>query len=98
MYEFAEIEIMATRIKAGLICRVYLFGSYAWGSPDEDSDVDLAVIVPDDSQIKKPDIVAARLSMHGLIPIDVIWLRESTLAKGLEGSLSFEIRTKGVEI
>ena len=25
---------------------IYLFGSHAWGSPSEDSDVDLMVIVP----------------------------------------------------
>ncbi len=25
---------------------IYLFGSYAWGTPNEDSDVDLMVIVP----------------------------------------------------
>lgn len=27
--------------------QIYLFGSYAWGTPNEDSDVDLMVIVPD---------------------------------------------------
>ncbi|MBE0611332.1 MAG: HEPN domain-containing protein [Dehalococcoidia bacterium] len=26
---------------------IYLFGSYAWGTPDEESDVDLMVVVPE---------------------------------------------------
>ena len=29
---------------------IYLFGSHAWGRPDEDSDVDLMVIVPDSDE------------------------------------------------
>ena len=30
--------------------RIILFGSYAWGSPDEGSDLDLLVIVPHSDQ------------------------------------------------
>jgi predicted nucleotidyltransferase len=30
--------------------KIILFGSYAWGEPNEDSDVDLFVIVPDSSE------------------------------------------------
>ena len=26
--------------------QIYIFGSYAWGMPDEDSDLDLMIIVP----------------------------------------------------
>jgi predicted nucleotidyltransferase len=29
--------------------RIYLFGSYAYGQPHENSDLDLYVVVPDDS-------------------------------------------------
>ena len=29
---------------------IYLFGSYAWGHPDEESDVDLLIIVDDSDQ------------------------------------------------
>ena len=29
---------------------IYLFGSHAWGTPNEDSDVDLMVIVPDSGE------------------------------------------------
>ena len=28
---------------------IYLFGSYAYGTPNEDSDIDIYVVVPDDT-------------------------------------------------
>lgn len=28
---------------------IYLFGSYAWGTPDEDSDLDLLIIIAESS-------------------------------------------------
>ena len=98
MYELEQIKQMAGRIKAGMPCRVLVFGSYAWGRPNACSDVDLAVIVTDDFPVKNPARIASKLSQHGLIPIDVISLRESTLANAMSGSLSYEIRTKGVEL
>lgn len=30
--------------------QIWLFGSHAWGTPDDDSDVDLMVIVPDSKE------------------------------------------------
>lgn len=35
--------------------QIWLFGSHAWGTPDEDSDVDLMVVVPssDERSIKR---------------------------------------------
>ena len=30
--------------------RIYLFGSYAYGSPTEDSDIDIFVVMPDDAK------------------------------------------------
>jgi len=29
---------------------IYLFGSYAYGTPDKDSDLDIYVVVPDDAE------------------------------------------------
>jgi predicted nucleotidyltransferase len=47
MYSQNDIAQMASRIKAGLSCRVFVFGSSAWGRPNACSDVDLAVVVPE---------------------------------------------------
>ena len=98
MYSLYDIQQMASRIKDGLQCRVFVFGSYGWGRPNACSDVDLAVVLPDNHAIAYPARVAARLSQHGLIPIDVIALKESTLASAESGTLSYEIRTRGVEL
>ncbi|MBI2749381.1 MAG: nucleotidyltransferase domain-containing protein [Burkholderiales bacterium] len=98
MYSHADIQQMVDRIKSGLQCRVYVFGSYGWGRPNACSDVDLAIVLPDDHAARYPARVAARLSQHGMIPIDVIALKESTLANAKVGSLSYEIRTRGVEL
>ena len=41
---------------------IYLFGSYAWGCPTEDSDLDLLIIVDDSKEKRhkrgKPGIIA----------------------------------------
>ncbi len=98
MYSLYDIQQMVSRIKDGMPCRVFVFGSYGWGRPNACSDVDFAVVLPDDYAVPHPARVAARLSQHGLIPIDVIALTESTLASAESGSLSYEIRTRGVEL
>jgi len=40
MFTIEDTTVMAGRIKAGMNCRVFLFGSYAWGRPNACSDVD----------------------------------------------------------
>ena len=98
MHSRHDIQQMASRIEDGLQCRVFIYGSYGWGRPNACSDVDLAVVLPDNHVIAHPARVAARLSRHGLIPIDVIALKESTLASAELGSLSYEIRARGLEL
>ncbi len=38
-------EVTQRLVKTHSPVAIYLFGSYAWGSPNEDSDLDVAVIV-----------------------------------------------------
>jgi predicted nucleotidyltransferase len=45
-----EIESIVSVIKNTVDCdKIYLFGSYAYGEPNEDSDLDFYVVVPDNS-------------------------------------------------
>lgn len=44
-------EIKNRLVKAYNPISIYLFGSYAWGTPDEESDLDLLIIV-DKSELK----------------------------------------------
>ncbi len=62
------------RIRAAVNAeKIILFGSRAWGTPDEFSDLDLFVVVP---QSTEPSYRRARMiyrSLHGIgIPVDVI--------------------------
>jgi len=55
---------------------VYLFGSYAWGKPDEDSDLDL-LIVKETSARRIDREVEAAMCFDGparRLPVDVIVL------------------------
>ena len=46
MITHALIEEAKNRlIKAYKPCEIYIFGSYAWGEPDDESDLDLLIVV-----------------------------------------------------
>lgn len=70
----ARIREITARIVAALAPeRVLLFGSYAWGSPHEQSDLDLYIIVPD--QTEPPYRLARRAyqALHGVkMPVDLV--------------------------
>jgi len=52
---------------------IYLFGSYAWGKPNEDSDMDLMVIVPQSREKPIQRAVRAQRSLLGVkAAVDVL--------------------------
>ncbi|OGO43414.1 MAG: DNA polymerase III subunit beta [Chloroflexi bacterium RBG_16_57_9] len=53
--------------------QIILFGSHAWGTPDEDSDVDLLVIVTEsDAPPAQRATRAYRTLREMLVPLDVL--------------------------
>jgi predicted nucleotidyltransferase len=59
-----------TKIIAGSIPieAIYLFGSYAYGAPEEDSDIDLYLVFKDDMQMREYEaLAAARKLMFGIL-------------------------------
>jgi predicted nucleotidyltransferase len=51
--------------------RIILFGSYAYGTPDEGSDVDLLVVLPFEGKpYRKAAEIAA--SVHAGFPLDIL--------------------------
>jgi uncharacterized protein len=53
--------------------QVILFGSYAWGTPSEDSDLDLLVIVPQSDARPSRRAMRAHRCLRGLLaPMDVL--------------------------
>ena len=76
--------------------RVVLFGSYAYGTPSEDSDIDLLVVMPREGD--DPHLAAnIRLALPSQYSIDVLVHSQRRLRERLrqkDGFLS-EIMTKG---
>jgi predicted nucleotidyltransferase len=53
--------------------RIYLFGSYAWGKPNADSDMDLLVIIEKSREKPIQRAVRAQRSLRGVkVPVDVL--------------------------
>jgi predicted nucleotidyltransferase len=52
--------------------KIILFGSYARGKPDADSDLDLLVIVPKARHLRQESIRVRRALRGLLVPVDVI--------------------------
>ena len=79
--------------------QIYLFGSFAYGQPNEDSDYDLYVVLPDDGP--RPMEAIAQIS-HAVYPwhtrpVDIVANHESTFLYRRTGvTLQREIYRKGV--
>src|SRR5713101_6327063 len=54
--------------------QIILFGSHAWGTPNEDSDIDLLVIVPESKETPYQRAVRAyrALPEDRIVPTDVL--------------------------
>lgn len=70
--------------------QIILFGSYAYGEPNEDSDIDLLVIV---SQSDEPRYRRARIAckaLHGIaMPTDVLVMTREEVQRKLNVRSSF---------
>ncbi|MEQ1751792.1 MAG: nucleotidyltransferase domain-containing protein [Prosthecobacter sp.] len=78
--------------------QVWLFGSYAWGEPTEDSDLDLFVVVSnsDDNSVGRAQ--SAHRALSGLdLPKDVIVKTRAEVdrVKLLKPTLTFKILNEG---
>jgi predicted nucleotidyltransferase len=75
--------------------RIILFGSFAYGTPHPDSDVDLLVVMPARSQASQAYKI--RLALAAPFPMDLIVRTPETLKWRLEEGDSFlrEIVSKG---
>ncbi len=77
--------------------KIILFGSYATGNPNEDSDLDLFVIK--DTDLPRPQrTVQVRKMLYGsMIPIDLIVFTPKEIDESKENKFSFvyEVLTTG---
>ena len=76
--------------------KIILFGSYAYGTPHDDSDVDILVVMPARSQLS----MAARIenAIDPPFPLDIIVRTPKQMKWRLEEHESFltEITTRGI--
>ena len=82
-------------------CQIYLFGSYAWGQPNEDSDVDLFVIVSDSAESCLERGLRARTCLQDLrIAKDILVKTQAEVnwASRVYASLESEILGCGVKL
>ena len=79
--------------------KVILFGSYAYGKPTENSDVDLLVVMETEGN---PLHTAARISasVDHPFPLDILVIKPSDLVTALEEKNIFEteVMAKGVPL
>ncbi len=93
------LEEMTRRLVAELQPeQIILFGSHAWGKPDEDSDVDLLVIVPGSDDKPTGRAMRAYRCLRGLlVPADILVKTRSEVERfrRVYASLESEILERG---
>lgn len=80
---------------------IYLFGSYAWGKPTEDSDLDLLIIVDQSDQNEYQRAVAGHHALWGLgIPKDLLVYTKTEFDQEAQDvtSLCHKISQQGVKV
>ncbi len=81
--------------------QIYLFGSHAWGQPNEDSDVDLFVIVPESDQSPLERGLRARRCLRDLhIAKDLLVQTQDEVDRvsRVYASLESEILERGIKL
>ena len=79
-----EINAITETIKETVDCeKIYLFGSYVYGEPHKNSDLDFYVVIPDDADrpIEVMQQIQVNLGRKKItIPIDIIATRSGRFA------------------
>lgn len=93
-----KAEIVETITSSVNPLKIYLFGSYAYGNPDAESDLDLAIILPTVSSRHKESAKLYKLLSGIELPKDIIVssLEEFDFYKHEAGSVFKTINEKGV--
>ena len=81
---------------------IYLFGSYATGTPNKDSDLDLYVVFKDEMPMRELDAITAihmAISPAKNKPIDILGLKQNRFhARKLYATLERKIAREGIKL
>ncbi len=71
--------------------KIILFGSYAWGKPTKDSDIDLFIVKETNEKHRERALKVRRLlsEENGLVGLDILVYNSQELTKRLEIGDSF---------
>jgi uncharacterized protein len=73
MVEFSEIQKCIDLVVAGYKPeKVILFGSYAYGTPNYDSDVDICIVKKDNRTARTKTLEISKLLINRRFPIDLL--------------------------
>ena len=87
-------EVKKRLVKAYNPVAIYLFGSYAWGSPTEDSDLDLLIVIDESNEKSYKRTMPAYDALFGMgISKDIIVYTKEEFEK-----ISSNITTLGYKI
>ncbi len=78
--------------------KIILFGSYAWGKPTEDSDIDLFIIMESSLRRDKRALQVQKMFSQRTFPLDIIVYTPEEVKQSLERGNLFirEILSQGV--
>lgn len=98
-----ELENIINEInKTSKITSAYLFGSYAYGKPNEDSDLDICIVTDDKSKRKIEIMKILRKAIAGIqsLPVDLLvyYNDEFKERAKLSCTMEHEILHKGVKL
>ena len=95
-------EISQVIAKTVPVEAIYLFGSYAYGTPNKDSDVDLYVVFKDDMTMRELDAITEidiAISPFKKKPTDVLGLKQNRFNdRKLYATLERKIEREGIKL
>ena len=77
--------------------RIILFGSHAYGEPNEDSDVDVLVVLPKTRRVRRDEDVRIRLQARASFPVDMLVRGETEVERRVREQDTFmlDVTEKG---
>jgi predicted nucleotidyltransferase len=99
----SELDTLTEIIAATVpVEQIYLFGSYAYGTPHQDSDLDLYVVLKDSAEIRELDAVVKIFHAIGQVkrkPVDIIANKKSRYLRLASGpTMERKIAREGIKI
>lgn len=98
-----EINNIINQITQNIpISEIYLFGSYAYGTPTSESDIDLCIITNDNETRKRELVLKIRRAIAAAtdIPVDTILYRHDEFYEraDLPFTMEYKIKNEGINL